>query len=122
MLDPIFKSLCLVSSFVGRKEGINIVDEYDRRTLYPMFLKCYHHLHPMIEFVGCVDQTCDEDSNLDIFQWTTSTSEPSKELVTMELLIFRHYQVDPKDIKCPLRWWGKHDPCFLQLVFWFVKS
>jgi hypothetical protein len=44
------------------------MDEYDRRTLYPMFLKCYHHLHPMIEFVGCVDQTSDEDFNLDIFQ------------------------------------------------------
>jgi len=44
------------------------VDEYDRRTLYPMFLKCYHHLHAMIKYVGCVDQTCDEAFNLDIFQ------------------------------------------------------
>jgi len=104
MLDPRFKSLCLVSSFVGRKEGVNIVDEYDRRTLYHMFLKWYHHLHPTIKFVGCVDQTCDEDLNLDIFQWTTSTSEPSKELVTNESLIFRNYQVDLKDIKCPLQW------------------
>jgi hypothetical protein len=33
-----------------------------------MFLKCYHHLHPTIEYVGCVDQTCGKDSNLDIFQ------------------------------------------------------
>ncbi len=93
------------------------MDEYDRRTSYPMFLKWYHHLHPMIEFVGCVDQTCDEDLNLDIFQWTTSTSEPSKELVTKELLIFRNYQVDPKDIKCPLRWWGKHESMFLTISF-----
>jgi hypothetical protein len=97
MLNPRFKSLCLVSSFVGQKKGVCIVDEYDRRVL-----KCYHHLHLMIEFVGCVDQTCDEDFNLNNFQWTTSTSEPSKELVTRELLIFKHYQVDPKDIKCPL--------------------
>jgi len=51
MLDLGFKSLCLISSFVGRKEGINIVDEYDRRTLYPMLLKCYHHLHLMIESI-----------------------------------------------------------------------
>jgi hypothetical protein len=57
------------------------VDEYDRRTLYPMCLKYYHHLHPMTEFVGCVDQIGDEDSSLDIFQQITSTSEPSKELV-----------------------------------------
>jgi len=55
MLDLKFKSLYLVSSFVGRKEGVSIVDEYDRRTLYHMLLKCYHHLHPMTKSVGCVD-------------------------------------------------------------------
>jgi hypothetical protein len=69
-----------------------------------MFLKCYHHLHPMTKFVGYVDQTSHEDSSLDIFQHTTSTSEPSMELVTRELLIFRHYQVDPNDTKCLLQW------------------
>jgi len=30
MLDPRFKSLCLVSSFIGREKGVNIVEEYDR--------------------------------------------------------------------------------------------
>ncbi len=55
MLEPRFKNLCLVSSFVGWKEGVSIVDEYDWRTLYPMCLKCYQHLHPMIESVECVD-------------------------------------------------------------------
>jgi hypothetical protein len=65
------------------------------------FWNVYHYLYPMIEleFVGCVDQTCDEDFNLDSFQQIACTSEPSKELVTRELLIFRHYQVNPKDIK-----------------------
>jgi hypothetical protein len=43
MLDPRFKSLRL-TSFVGQEEGVSIVDEYDRRTLYPMFLKCYYHV------------------------------------------------------------------------------
>jgi hypothetical protein len=68
MLDPKFKSFSLASSFVGREESVTIVDEYDKRTLYPMFLKCYHHLHPIIESFGCVDQLVDEDSSLDIFQ------------------------------------------------------
>jgi hypothetical protein len=67
MLDPRFKNFCLISSFVGRKERISIVDEYDRRILYPMFLKCYHHLHPMTKFVECVDQISDEDFSLDKF-------------------------------------------------------
>jgi hypothetical protein len=33
---------------------------------------------------------------------TTSINEPMKELVNRELSIFKRFQVDPKDIKCPL--------------------
>jgi hypothetical protein len=106
-----------MSFFVDQEEGINIVNKYDRRTLYFMFLKCYHHLHPMIESIGCVDQTIDEDCGLDIFQQIVSISEPTKKLVTMELLIFKHYQVDPKDIMCPLQWWGKHEAMFPTIGF-----
>ncbi len=112
VLDPRFKTLRLISSFIAWKEGVSIVDECDRKKLYPMLLKCYHHLHPMTKSIGCVDQTCDEDFNLDIFQQTASTSEPSKERVTKELLIFRRYQVDPKCIKCLFWWWGKHEVMF----------
>jgi hypothetical protein len=43
---------------------------------------------------------------------TTSTSEPTMELVNKKLLIFRHYQVDDKNIKCPLQWWEKHESMF----------
>jgi hypothetical protein len=40
-----FKSLCLII-FIGCKNGVTIVEEYDRRSLYdPMFIKCHHHLH-----------------------------------------------------------------------------
>jgi len=48
--------------------------------LYAMLLKCYHHLHPMTESIGCVDQTSDENFCLDIFQHITSISEPSKRI------------------------------------------
>jgi hypothetical protein len=30
MLDPRFKSLHLIFSFIGCEEGVNIVEEYDR--------------------------------------------------------------------------------------------
>jgi hypothetical protein len=93
------------------------VDAYDRRTLYPMLLKCYHHLHLTTKSIGCVDQTSDEDFCLDIFQHIATINELSKEFVTMELLIFRHYQVDPKDIKCPFQWWGKHEAMFPTIGF-----
>jgi hypothetical protein len=32
MLEPRFKNLHLISSFVGREEGVSIVNEYDRKT------------------------------------------------------------------------------------------
>ncbi len=50
MLNPIFRrfeKLCLVYSFIGFEKGVNIVEEYDRQSLYPMLLKCYHYLHPL---------------------------------------------------------------------------
>jgi hypothetical protein len=43
-----------------------------------------------------------------------------KELVIRELLIFKHYQMDPKNIKCNLQWWGiwgKHETMFLTIGF-----
>ncbi len=68
MLDLIFKSLHLISSFVGQEEGVRIVNGYDGRTLYFMFLKCHHHLHQMTKSIGCVNQAGDEDFSVDIFQ------------------------------------------------------
>jgi hypothetical protein len=29
-----------------------------------------------------------------------------------EFFIFMHYQMDVKDIKCPLQWWEKHESTF----------
>jgi hypothetical protein len=117
MLDPRFKSLHLTFSFVGLKECVSILYEYDRKTFYPMLLKCDHHLHPMTKFVECVNQTTHENCSLDIFQHTASTSQSTKKLVTRELLIFRHYQVDAKNTKCPPQWWGKHEVMFLIVCF-----
>jgi hypothetical protein len=48
MLNPRFKSSCIVSSFVGREQGVVLVEEYDRKTLYPMLVKCHEHLHPLV--------------------------------------------------------------------------
>jgi hypothetical protein len=45
MFDLRYKSLRIVSSFVGKKEGVALVEEYDRKSLYPMLVKCHEHLH-----------------------------------------------------------------------------
>jgi hypothetical protein len=78
-----------------------------------MFLKCYYHLHLLVESKrGVDDQRVEDDMNLDIFELTTNSSEPTTKLVNKKLLIFRHYQMDDKDIKCPLQWWEKHESMF----------
>ncbi len=84
-----------------------------------MHLKCFYHLHPLVEFErGVVEQKVEVDNNLDIFEMTTSISELVTNLVNRELLSFRHYQVDFKDIKCPLQWWEKHESMFLTIGFY----
>jgi hypothetical protein len=76
----------------------------------------------MAEFeVGCAYQTTYAYSNLDISEQIPSTNEPTIKFVRMERLIFKCYQVDSKEIKCPLQWWAKHEPCFL-LLFFLVRQ
>ncbi len=59
-------------------------------------------MHPLAEFErGVVDQRIEKDNSLDIFEMTTNTIEPTMELMNRELLIFKRYQMDVKDIKCP---------------------
>jgi hypothetical protein len=60
----------------------------------------------MVEFGGVVGMYIDEDSNLDIFEMSTKTNEPTKELVNKELQMFKKYHMDVKNIKCFLEWWG----------------
>jgi hypothetical protein len=50
----------------------------------------------------------EEDMSLDIFEMIVSTSESTMELVNREFAIFKRYQVNVKNIKCPLQWWEKH--------------
>ncbi len=47
MLNLTSKSLCLVLCFIGHEKGVVIVEEYDKRSLYPMLIKCCHHWHLM---------------------------------------------------------------------------
>jgi len=57
MLNPKFKTLCIVSSFVGREQGVALVEEYDRKSLYLVLVKCHEHLHPLVRLdKNCIDQ------------------------------------------------------------------
>jgi len=79
MLDPRFKTLHLVSSFIGCEQGKAIVEEYDNFFKFPMFLKCSYHLHPLVEFArDVVDQRVEEDMSLDIFEMGNSSGPTTK--------------------------------------------
>jgi hypothetical protein len=42
------------------------------------------------------------ENNLNIFEMIISINETTMELINRELLIVKHYEVDVKNIKCPL--------------------
>jgi uncharacterized protein YjaG (DUF416 family) len=54
---------------------------------------------------------------LDIFEQTTSTRKLGEKLVKKDLLIFRWYRLDVKDIKCPFQWLEKHEAMFPIISF-----
>jgi hypothetical protein len=119
MLGLKYKSLHIVSSFVRKEQGVALVEEYDKKSLYPILVECHEHPHPLVRLkTNYTNQDIfNQDCCLDIFEQTTSTNEPIKELVKRELLIFNRYQLDVKDIKCPFQWWLKHEAIFLTIGF-----
>ncbi len=103
MLDPRFKTLHLVPSLIGCEQRKAIVEKNNKFFLFLMFFKCHYYLHPSTKFErGIVDQRIEKDNNLNIFEMITNTIKSTMELINRELLMFRHYQMDVKDIKCLL--------------------
>jgi hypothetical protein len=49
MLDPIFKRLRLIFFLIGGELGVAIATKYDKKSLFLMLLKSYHHLHPLLQ-------------------------------------------------------------------------
>ncbi len=50
MLDPRFKTLCLMSSFIDHEQGKAILKNMKYIFLFPMVLKCHYHMHHLVEF------------------------------------------------------------------------
>jgi hypothetical protein len=56
-----------------------IFEENDKILFSLMFLKSYHHLHPLSKFDCSFAKRSDEDCNLDIFEMVASMSELTKD-------------------------------------------
>jgi hypothetical protein len=67
-----------VLSLIGREQSKAIIEKYDKQYLFPMLFKCHYHLHPSATTKrGIVDQGVEKDKSLNIFELTTSASEPT---------------------------------------------
>jgi cobalamin biosynthesis Co2+ chelatase CbiK len=62
MLDPCFKSLDVVKAFVGCAKVIQIVAEYDSKTLLPLLVVAFHFLNPTID--GLIKATLVDDNSI----------------------------------------------------------
>ncbi len=124
MLDPRFKSFHFVFSLkFGREQKKIISEEYDAKSLFAMFFKCHHHLHPLANSNRTiVDERVEEDYNLDIFKMTTSTLKLVIKLINRDILMFKHFQVDVKEINCPFRWWEKHGNMNFPIIGFLVQQ
>jgi len=90
------------------------VEEYDQQSLFPMLLKCYHIYHVMVEFVAYMQ--IDKKIAWTFLKCLLKQVSQQKEVVNKELHMFIRFQVDVKDIKCPLEWWAKHESLFPTVV------
>ncbi len=82
-----------------------------------MLLKSYHHLHPLFKVQSPFVHRIDEVNNFKFFEMVVNTSDLTKELINRKLLIFKKYLLDAKDIKCPLKWWKKHETMLSSIGF-----
>jgi len=91
MLDPRLKTLCLVSSLIGREQGQllkNMIKNLDFLCFLNIIIICIHWLNLKGMLLS---KKLKRIKNLDIFEMTTNTSGLATQLVKSKLLIFKHY-------------------------------
>ncbi len=106
MLEPRFKSLRLVFSFIGHDQRVAMVEQYILCS-WNVIITCIYRKNLIMVLL-----TIGYFSN-DIKEYWINT----KKLVKRVLLVFWHYQMDVKEIKCPLQWWDKHEAMFPTIGF-----
>ncbi len=97
LLDPRFKTFILCPHLLVMSKVKQLLKNMTKKIVsYASQMSL--SLHPLLEFErGVVDQKVEEKNNLDIFEMTTSTSEPTTKLTNKY-----YYQVDVKDINWSL--------------------
>jgi hypothetical protein len=89
MLDLKFKSLRLISYFIGCELEVAIVIKYDKKLLFLMFLKFLFASIPETKSSFVI--TYDEDNNLNNFEMVVCISELAEKLTNRKLMIFHKF-------------------------------
>jgi hypothetical protein len=105
MLDSHFKFIDVVKAFVRWAKMIQIIVEYDSKTLLPLLAASFHFLNPTTNGLTEV-APIDDDS---IFGAMTSNAITLHKLLKNELGLFCHLHVKPKDFVLPLIQWKSHE-------------
>jgi hypothetical protein len=53
---------------------VAIAEKCCRRSLLPIRLRLYHHLHPFSQVESSIDEIIDENKNLDVFEMVAITT------------------------------------------------
>lgn len=92
MLNPQYKNLSFIFLFIGHYTIILIINEYDKKPLILMMLKCYEHLYHNF---GTVDSQSTQLNinarcNLYIVEMGSYANEPMQEFVNQKILLFQY--------------------------------
>jgi hypothetical protein len=107
MLDPCFKSLWVVESFVGCSNAIRLATKYDMKEVIPLLMTIFDQPNPIVEIVvaPCDElafQIEEEDSNM--FSVRTYMEESSRALVIVKLSLFQRLPIPPSMCVDLLAW------------------
>jgi hypothetical protein len=81
-----------------------------------MFLKFYHHLHPLFEVKSYLFILLMKIITWTFLRWRLAPMNLKRRLL-LKIVAFHKYQVHAKYIKCPLEWWKKHRTMFSIIGF-----
>ncbi len=99
MLDPIFKSMHIMNTYVGYENATILVATYDEPMLLPLLMKVYKSSLPLVDELQTFE-SLDGDSFKDLFHTTNTIINTWIKIVGRELYDYHQYHVDANICKC----------------------
>jgi hypothetical protein len=110
MLDPHFKSMQLVTMYLGQENVVALVVEYDDELLLPLVTEVAKLL--MLSSGAKFENLVTQVNSKNLVFTTTMNVDFYRDLVSRELIGYCQYVVDVGNCKCALSWWRKEKNMF----------